>query len=82
MSDIERPNLLRQGFFLTSRSVFTSEIFTDNPDTKVNCAWFRGGWYDSLTMAWKDVQEGRFDGDGPQPVCHRECRCRNRWIVY
>ena len=26
--------------------------------TKVNCAWFRGGWFDSLTMAWKDVQEG------------------------
>ena len=33
-------------------------VFTDSPDTKVNCAWFRGGWYDSLTMAWKDVQEG------------------------
>jgi uncharacterized protein (DUF608 family) len=34
-------------------------VFTDNPATKVNCAWFRGGWYDSLTMAWKDVQEGK-----------------------
>lgn len=33
-------------------------VFTDHPATKVNCAWFRGGWYDSLTMAWKDVQEG------------------------
>lgn len=26
---------------------------------KVNCAWFRGRWSDPLTMAWKDVQEGR-----------------------
>jgi len=27
---------------------------------KVNCAWFRGRWSDPLTMAWKDVQDGRF----------------------
>src|SRR5947207_6898474 len=25
---------------------------------KVNHAWFRGGWWDPLTMAWKDVAEG------------------------
>ncbi len=25
---------------------------------KVNHAWFRGGWFDPLTMAWKDVAEG------------------------
>ncbi len=25
--------------------------------TKVNHAWFRGGWWDPLTMAWKDVAE-------------------------
>jgi len=30
----------------------------DDPNAKVNCAWFRGGWFDPLTMAWKDVQEG------------------------
>jgi uncharacterized protein (DUF608 family) len=27
-------------------------------DVKVNHAWFRGGWFDPVTMAWKDVQEG------------------------
>jgi hypothetical protein len=27
------------------------------PDAKVNLAWFRGGWWDPLTMAWKDVAE-------------------------
>jgi len=26
-----------------------------DPETKVNHAWFRGGWWDPLTMAWKDV---------------------------
>jgi uncharacterized protein (DUF608 family) len=34
-------------------------IFTDEPGTKVNHAWFRGGWWDSLTMAWKDIEEGK-----------------------
>ena len=27
-------------------------------DTKVNHAWFRGGWWDALTLAWKDITEG------------------------
>jgi uncharacterized protein (DUF608 family) len=27
------------------------------PEGKVNHAWFRGGWWDALTMAWKDVAE-------------------------
>jgi uncharacterized protein (DUF608 family) len=27
-------------------------------EAKVNHAWFRGGWWDPLTMAWKDVAEG------------------------
>jgi uncharacterized protein (DUF608 family) len=27
-------------------------------EVKVNHAWFRGGWWDALTMAWKDVAEG------------------------
>jgi hypothetical protein len=27
----------------------------DDPAVKVNLAWFRGGWFDPLTMAWKDV---------------------------
>lgn len=25
---------------------------------RVNHAWFRGGWYDPLTMAWKDIVDG------------------------
>lgn len=26
-----------------------------NPSAKVNHAWFRGGWWDALTMSWNDV---------------------------
>ncbi len=29
-----------------------------DPEAKVNYAWFRGGWWDPLTMAWKDVEQG------------------------
>jgi uncharacterized protein (DUF608 family) len=30
-----------------------------NPDANINCSWFRGGWYDPLTMAWKDIEQGK-----------------------
>jgi len=33
-------------------------VQADSPGATVNPAWFRGGWFDSLTMAWKDVESG------------------------
>lgn len=30
----------------------------DNPGAKVNHAWFRGGWWDALTMAWNEISDG------------------------
>ncbi|MCX7866494.1 MAG: non-lysosomal glucosylceramidase [Limisphaera sp.] len=36
---------------------FTATV--DEPEVHVNHAWFRGGWFDPLTMAWKDIAEGR-----------------------
>ncbi len=35
------------------------------PTLKVNHALFRGGWFDALTMAWKDVAEGACVERGP-----------------
>lgn len=35
---------------------FTATV--SDPDAKVNHAWFRGGWWDPLTMAWRDVANG------------------------
>ncbi|MGQ9619754.1 MAG: GH116 family glycosyl hydrolase [Bacteroidales bacterium] len=32
-------------------------IFTDDPSVVVDHCWFRGGWWDPLTMAWKIIQE-------------------------
>jgi uncharacterized protein (DUF608 family) len=37
-----------EGFFSASVS---------DPEAKTNAAWFRGGWWDGLTLAWKDVAD-------------------------
>jgi len=38
-----------------------------DPAAKVNAAWFRGDWFDPLTLAWKDVEAGAaFDREAPQ----------------
>ncbi len=31
----------------------------------VNCAWFRGGWFDALTIVWKTIAEGALPEAGP-----------------
>jgi uncharacterized protein (DUF608 family) len=31
---------------------------TDSNETKVNLAWFRGGWLDKLTTVWNDITDG------------------------
>lgn len=28
------------------------------PDASVDCAWFRGGWFDATTMLWKHIDGG------------------------
>jgi uncharacterized protein (DUF608 family) len=35
---------------------FSATILRD--EVKVNHAWFRGGWWDALTLAWKDIEAG------------------------
>ena len=39
--------------------------FVTDPEVKVNHAWFRGGWWDGLTLAWKDVAEGTCNSRPP-----------------
>ncbi|MEJ7768725.1 MAG: GH116 family glycosyl hydrolase, partial [Chitinophagaceae bacterium] len=38
-------------------------IFTNQENTVVDYCWFRGGWWDPLTMAWNNVRDG-----GVKPV--------------
>ena len=40
-------------------------IFTDEKDTKVNYNWFRGGWFDPLTIAWNHVERGEMPESDP-----------------
>ena len=37
----------------------------DAPNTKVNCAWFRGGWFDPLTIIWKSIAAGETPEGAP-----------------
>jgi uncharacterized protein (DUF608 family) len=40
-------------------------VFTDDKDASVNHCWFRGGWWDPMTMAWKNISEGDTEGTAP-----------------
>ena len=33
-------------------------IFTDEPQTRMNHCWFRGGWFDPLTICWNEISAG------------------------
>ncbi len=52
------------GFILQEKgnkdNPFASSIafFTDDPSTVVDHCWFRGGWWDPITMAWNAVKDG------------------------
>jgi uncharacterized protein (DUF608 family) len=40
-------------------------IFSDQPNTVTDCSWFRGGWWDPLTIAWKNVEEAGIINNPP-----------------
>jgi len=40
-------------------------FFVEGDDATVDHCWFRGGWWDSLTMAWKNIEEGNLKGNPP-----------------
>ncbi len=60
----EAPRPIDGGFVLP-QSAFADDpaaegcfaAFVDEP-ARVDCAWFRGGWFDTLTMLWKDIESG------------------------
>lgn len=40
-------------------------IFTDQPNTVVDHCWFRGGWFDGLTIAWNTIVSGETKSVAP-----------------
>ncbi len=41
--------------------------FVNDPATATDCAWFRGGWYDPLTMLWRRIERGIVEAQAPHP---------------
>lgn len=68
-NDAVRP--MENGFIMTQtgtkekplRSDFV--VFTDQPNTVVDHCWFRGGWWDPITMAWNAVKSGEAKAVAP-----------------
>lgn len=40
-------------------------VWIDQNNVVVNHSWFRAGWFDAATLAWKDVAEGRLVEKAP-----------------
>jgi uncharacterized protein (DUF608 family) len=40
-------------------------VFTDDNTTVIDHCWFRGGWWDPLTMAWNTVKSGEVKAVAP-----------------
>ena len=42
-------------------------VFTDDPQTKVDYLWFRGGWFDPLSVKWNDIALGNITENAYEP---------------
>lgn len=42
-------------------------VFTDQ-DAVVDHCWFRGGWFDAVSILWKDIREGTMKANAPKGV--------------
>ncbi|UCG28268.1 MAG: hypothetical protein JSV24_02590, partial [Bacteroidales bacterium] len=40
-------------------------VFVDDNNVKVDHCWFRGGWWDPLTMTWNGIEKGEMAGRDP-----------------
>jgi uncharacterized protein (DUF608 family) len=64
---------IKNGFVLVTNGTKDSPeiegafaIFTDQDNTVVDHSWFKGGWWDSLTMAWNNISSGAVVDNPPQ----------------
>jgi uncharacterized protein (DUF608 family) len=64
---------MNKGFILSQDSATAPEqkgdlaFFTDDTAAVVNNCWFRGGWWDPLTMAWNNIRQASAKAVDPQP---------------
>lgn len=73
LDDFSQVQPMDKGFILSQDSAMAPDqkgdlaFFTDDPAAVVNDCWFRGGWWDPLTIAWQNVQNARITAVPPQP---------------
>ena len=41
-------------------------VFVDNEQAVVDHSWFRGDWWDALTLTWRNIQEAKLRSNPPQ----------------
>jgi uncharacterized protein (DUF608 family) len=61
----------KNGFILTEEGTKEKPlrtdfaVFTNESNTIVDHCWFRGGWWDPITMAWNAVKNAEIKNNGP-----------------
>ena len=68
----KRIKPIENGFVMSSDSLPNKPesesyfaIWTDQPGTQVNNHWFRGGWFDGMTMNWNSIKKGEIITNEP-----------------
>ena len=71
-SDTNRIRKIGNGFVLSQSPQPGKEflqadfaIFTEDPETVIDYCWFRGGWFDPLTMVWNTIKDSKFKSNDP-----------------
>lgn len=69
---INSINKIKNGFILSQQGTTEKPflkgdfaIYTNDDNTVVDYCWFRGGWWDPLTMAWNAVRDGLIKATDP-----------------
>jgi len=62
---LENGFILRQDGTENPENEGAFAVFVDDPAVVVDHCWFKGGWWDSLTLAWRNVAEGRLMRNPP-----------------
>ncbi len=69
---INKIGTLSNGFILQEEGVKDKPetrgdfaIFTSEPGTLIDHCWFRGGWWDPLTIAWETIMKGEIRQHDP-----------------
>ena len=53
-------------------------IIVDDPHSVIDCAWFRGDWFDTKTILWNNISNGRI----PNASSHQEGKASDGGSIY